>query len=164
MCWRQGQRNERRRECGVCWWVNEWCLGLIECVEQQRGQGGVAAARERWRAPALALQILLLCFGTLSRMLTMQQTSNKGTCKAPNSWVKRKEKERKRWVGENPSLSPLLPYFGLCAHVNDQGSERRKRKGGGVPATRNCWLCWRSLSIKFNYQINKEKDPNEIKI
>ena len=24
--------------------------------------------------------------------------------------------------------------------------------------------CWRSLSIKFNYQINKEKDPNEIKI
>jgi len=24
--------------------------------------------------------------------------------------------------------------------------------------------CWRSLSIKFNYQINKEKDPNEINI
>ena len=24
--------------------------------------------------------------------------------------------------------------------------------------------CWRSLSIKFNYQINKEKDPNEINV
>jgi len=24
--------------------------------------------------------------------------------------------------------------------------------------------CWRFLSIKFNYQINKEKDPNEINI
>ena len=25
-------------------------------------------------------------------------------------------------------------------------------------------VCWRSLSIKFNYQINKEKDPNAINV
>jgi len=31
----------------------------------------------------------------------------------------------------NPSLSSLLPYFGLCAHVKDQRSERRKRTTGG---------------------------------
>jgi len=40
------------------------------------------------------------------------------------------------------------------------------------PIIINTWLpkvlmdggCWRSLSIKFNYQINKEKDLNEINI
>jgi len=57
----------------------------MECMEQQRGQGGVATARERWRAPALALPILLLCFATLSRMPNMQQTIKEGACMAPNS-------------------------------------------------------------------------------
>jgi len=39
MCWWQGQRNERRRECGAVGESVSDAWELIECIEQQGGKG-----------------------------------------------------------------------------------------------------------------------------
>ena len=61
----------------------------------------MAAARERWRAPTLALPILLPCLATLSRMPTMQQTTNKGACMAPKLSKEKGKGEKEMSRGES---------------------------------------------------------------
>ena len=59
----------------------------------------------------------------------------------------------------SPTLADVLMLTGLDISTTDN-SHLFDTKPSSKVETRY----WRSLSIKFNYQINKEKDPNEINI
>ena len=58
----------------------------------------------------------------------------------------------------------LINQAGVLSNTVFNAMARTFKEGQLPPDYVGPTYCWRSLSIKFNYQINKEKDPNEIKI